>query len=138
MSGQKKDIEMSAQNRSTNPATDKSASEPPPYYNSEPSSQPPTYKTPTTQKSQSQSSRQHASVASINAVLASPEVVSPDVASRERKEKLPWRTRWKDWWKSWEIVDEDQRWQPDSGSQPKLNYWGARVDGKQTRERRFK
>lgn len=127
----KKEAETSPRTGSPSPAIDKSASEPPAYYNSEPSSQPPQYTKSSRPNPQPQSPRhyQHASAASVRAVLASPDTTKP-----EKRSKVPWRQRWKEWMQSWEV---EEGYQQDYGSQPKWNYFGARLDGGETKARKI-
>lgn len=125
----KKEVEVSARTEATLPAINKSASEPPAYYNSEPSSQPPKYNESSSPNPRPKSPRhyQHASAASVRAVLA-----SPDIVKSEKRGKVPWRQRWKEWTQPWDLDDGYQR---DYGSQPKWNYFGARLDGGETKPR---
>ncbi|PVH98284.1 hypothetical protein DM02DRAFT_730004 [Periconia macrospinosa] len=136
MNGKKKETKGLAQNEATELAIKKSTSELPPYYNSEPSAQPPQYNKSSSRRpgTGSPSFRQHASAANVNAILASPDITGPD----KRREKLPWRQRWKEWWQSWEVHDHEVNYDRDYGSQPKLNYLGARIDGGETKSRRHR
>jgi hypothetical protein len=106
----------------------------PQYYDAEPSKQPPQYHKPSTPNAKRKSTQQQpefagASAASVAAILA-----SPSLDTNERKEKKPWRERWKDFKERWN-ADDKSGYQVDYGSSANWNYFGARLDGRQTRGR---
>jgi hypothetical protein len=139
MSSKTKELESSKQREETVTAQSPD-SIPPQYFNSEPSGQPPQYKQTPSQISKpspvsktnhrhSESQTAGASRASVAAVLAYPTVPDKD----EEKEKRSLRERWRDWRQSWNI--DEMGYQKDSGSEAKLNYFGARLDGGETKRR---
>ncbi|KAF2866831.1 hypothetical protein BDV95DRAFT_199432 [Massariosphaeria phaeospora] len=107
-------------------AAPKEVEDPPQYYDSEPSRQPPQYQrngNSSNHTVQNETQTAGASAASVAAVLGLPSTALRKQLDEERKMKRTWRDRWRQW-----TTVGDTDYETSYESRPQWNVFGASLD----------